>query len=188
MNGRNTFLNRRFDGVGPSYFYSSGFFSFFLLHPTLKQITNFHIISTFGRSVFFTIIMIFYFDHFSILHSVDLKFHLHYTTNSFPLHCGFMNRNFIFISHCFPFRWMVLYCLVWCVCVFFIVVVGSVLPNDVAKFAIVVAIHLITIHFHFTNELEYLNSLIRQYNDGPYFVFLFLLFLFSFGLSTHSKW
>lgn len=95
-------------------------FLFFLLHPTLKQITNFHIISTFGRSVFFTIIMIFYFDHFSILHSVDLKFHLHYTTNSFPLRCGFMNRNFIFISHCFPFRWMVLYCLVWCgVCVCF---------------------------------------------------------------------
>lgn len=93
---------------------------FFVLHPTLKQITNFHIISTFGRSVFFTIIMIFYFDHFSILHSVDLKFHLHYTTNSFPLRCGFMNRNFIFISHCFPFRWMVLYCLVLCsVCVFF---------------------------------------------------------------------
>lgn len=65
--------------------------------------------------------------------------------DSLPLHYGFMNRNFIFISHCFPFLG----------CCFFCTLPLIMLPCLDS---------FLTNLLPFVNELEYLNFLTFKYN------------------------
>lgn len=135
----------------------------------MKQITNFHIISSpLAVCTFFQPLP--WYLYRPLFYSSFRRFKISLTLHDQFLSASlwFYESQFYFYITLFSIRAVGVYLsLSVCVLCMFSFLFGAVaFSNDVAKLTIV-AIHLIAIHFHFTNELEYLNSFDSPIQCGP---------------------